>query len=104
MRESKWASGLVTGQRQANLLFDKGSAIGAGNRLAAREEGEITALATILYQVLLQDVQTDIAVFFLKAAHQPRDEGGSGIHGEGDIHDAVFPGHRRSPGGWPPAP
>ena len=79
-------------QRQANLLFDKGSAIGAGNRLAAREEGEIAALATILYQVLLQDVQTDIAVFFLKAAHQPRDEGGSGIHGEGDIHDAVFPG------------
>ena len=35
-------------QRQANLLFDKGSAIGAGNRLAAREEGEIAALATIL--------------------------------------------------------
>ena len=50
-------------QRQANLLFDKGSAIGAGNRLAAREEGEIAALATILYQVLLQEKVTFMTLF-----------------------------------------
>ena len=78
-------------QRQADLLLDEGGAEGAGNRLAARKKRQVAALAAFPYQVLLQNVQADIAVLLLKAPYQPRDQGGGRVHGKGDIHNAVFP-------------
>ena len=80
------------GERQTDLLLDEGGAVGPGDRLAARKEGQITALAAVPYQIILKDVQTDIAVLLLEAAHQPRDEGGGGVHRKGHIHHAVFTG------------
>ena len=79
-------------QRQTDLFFDKGGAIGAGDRLGIGEKGKIAALLLIAHQVFLQNVQADIAVLFLKATHQARDEGRCRIHRKGDVHGAVITG------------
>ena len=79
------------GQGETNLLLDESGTERAGNRLTAGKKGEIAALSAIADQILLQNVQTDIAVLLLKAAHQARNKGGGGVHGEGHIHHTIFP-------------